>query len=104
MGRTYSDCHFCGGEVKEQRITREVWRHGSLHLIENVPVGVCQQCSQKTILPQVAKAIDRVIAGETPPDHLIQVPAYRLPEPETTTRANRPLSPTTRSPAPGACE
>ena len=82
MARSYSDCFFCGGEVKEQRITRELWRHGKLHLIENVPVGVCQQCSQKTILPQVAKAIDRVIAGETPPDRLVQVAAYRLPEPE----------------------
>lgn len=85
MPRDYSDCYFCGGEVKEERITREVWRQGRLHLIENVPVGVCQQCSEKVILPEVAKAIDRVVAGETPPDHHVKVPAYRLRELEPVT-------------------
>jgi len=77
MPATYSDCFFCGGEVREQRVNREVWRSGGLHLIEDVPVGVCQQCGEKVILPPVAKAIDALLAGEKPPDHFIRVPAYR---------------------------
>ena len=32
MAHVYSDCYFCGGEVKEQPITREVWRQGKLYL------------------------------------------------------------------------
>ena len=72
----YSDCYFCGGELKEQHIDREVWWHGRLHLIQGVPVGVCQQCGQKVILPQVAKVIDRMLAGDVPPDHFVRVPAY----------------------------
>jgi YgiT-type zinc finger domain-containing protein len=67
MKRQYSDCYFCGGEVKEQQITREIWWQGKLHLIEEVPVGVCQQCGQKLILPDVAKLIDRMLAGEVSP-------------------------------------
>jgi YgiT-type zinc finger domain-containing protein len=76
--RKYSDCRFCGGEVREQEITREVWWKGKLHLIDGVPVGVCQQCGEKVILPPVARKIDRIIAEDRPPDHLVQVPSYRF--------------------------
>ena len=82
MARRYSDCYFCGGEVNERRITREVWWKDRLHLVENVPVGVCGQCGEKVVLPEVARAIDEVLAGKRPPDHFVQVPTYRLPEPE----------------------
>lgn len=82
MTHHYSDCYFCGGEVREQRIAREVWWKGKLHLIEDVPVGVCQQCGQQVILPNVAKAIDKMLAGEVTPDHFVQVPTYRFSEVE----------------------
>jgi len=82
MTREYSDCYFCGGEVKEERLAREIWWRGTLHLIEGVPVGVCQQCRQKVILPEVAKVIDEMLAGEVPPDHFVQVPAYPFREGE----------------------
>ena len=83
MTRTYSDCYFCGGEVTEQHITRQIWWEGSLHLIENVPVGVCRQCGQKTILPDVARRIDDFLARETEPAEYARVPVYRFPDPET---------------------
>jgi len=71
-----------GGEVKERRITREVWWKARLCLIENVPVGVCQQCAHKVILPEVAKVIDKLLSSERAPDRFVHVPTYRLPEPE----------------------
>jgi len=77
MPYEYSDCFFCGGEVHERRVTREAWWRGQLHLIENVPVGVCDQCGEKFIRPAVAKAIDRMLAGEVAPDRFVEVPAYR---------------------------
>ena len=77
MPSEYSDCFFCGGAVHEQRVSRELWWRGRLHLIEGVPVGVCDQCGEKFIRPAVAKAIDRMLAGEVPPDRFIEVAAYR---------------------------
>ena len=83
MAREYSDCYFCGGEVKEQRIAREIWWHEELRIIEEVPVGVCQQCGEKVIVPEVAKQIDRMLAEEAPPHHFIQVPAFCFTEFQT---------------------
>ena len=77
MPSDYSDCFFCGGAVHERRVTREVWWHGQLRLIEDVPLGVCDQCGEKFIRPDVAKTIDRMLAGELPPDRVLEVPAYR---------------------------
>jgi len=82
MERKYSDCYFCGGQVKEERITREIWWQGALHLIQDVPVGVCQQCRQKVILPEVARRIDEILAGKVSPDRFVKVPTYRFCEVE----------------------
>lgn len=54
-----------------------MWWHERLHLIEDVPVGVCDQCGEKVIRPGVAKTIDRMLAGEVAPDRFVEVPAYR---------------------------
>ena len=77
MPTDYSDCFFCGGAVQEQRVSREVWWQGHLHLIEEVPTGVCGQCGEKFVRPEVAKAIDRMLAGKVRPDRFIEVPAFR---------------------------
>jgi YgiT-type zinc finger domain-containing protein len=83
MPADYSDCYFCGGAVRERRVSREVWWKGRLHLFEEVPVGVCDQCGERFIRPAVAKQIDRMLAGAVAPDHLVQVPAYRCSTEET---------------------
>lgn len=82
MSANYSDCFYCGGTVQEQRIDREVWWHGKLFLIEAAPVGACQQCGQKVVLPAVAKQIDQILSGQSPPDDLVEVPCYRFRESE----------------------
>lgn len=83
MSERYSDCYFCGGEVREQDVTREVWREGHLHLVENVPVGVCGQCGEKFILPEVARTVDLLLAEDSTPDHFVRVPAYSFRESTT---------------------
>ena len=80
MNQKYSDCYFCGGEVREQRIPRELWWQGTLYLVTDVPVGVCGQCGQKVILPEVARLIDQMLVGQTLPDEFARVPTYRFPE------------------------
>ena len=82
MADKYSDCYFCGGEVIEERVPREIRWQGKLFLIENVPVGVCQQCGEKVILPVTARAIDQMLSGETSPDGFVQVPTFRFRETE----------------------
>lgn len=83
MTRTYSDCYYCGGEVTEHYLTRQIWWEGSLHLVENVPVGVCRQCGQKVILPEVARQIDDFLSRKTKPAEYARVPVYHFPDPET---------------------
>ena len=76
MADTFPDCYFCGGDVREDRISREVWREGKLHIIENVPAGVCRQCGEKYIAPEVARLVDELLTGAATPDHMLNVPAY----------------------------
>lgn len=82
MSHKYSDCYHCGGQVVEQCIAREVWWQDKLHLIENVPVGVCQQCGQKVVHADVAKVIDQILSGTSQPDSFVRVPAYQFPDTE----------------------
>lgn len=82
MAEKYSDCYFCGGEVAEQRISREIWWKGKLYLVREVPTGVCKQCGQKVILPEVAKEIDRILAGQLAPQGYLEVPSFQFPEAE----------------------
>ncbi len=76
QARVYSDCFFCGGAVEEQLIAREYRWKGQLFIIENVPVGVCAQCGEKVIKPEVAKAIDQMLQEKRKPAKIIQVPVY----------------------------
>jgi len=77
MVKKYSDCYYCGGAVEEQLIPHECRWKGKLFILENVPVGVCTQCGEKVLKPEVAKAIDQVFLEERKPTKTIQVPVYQ---------------------------
>ena len=81
MTKEYSDCFYCGGVVEEQCLPREVRWQGQLFIFENVPMGVCTQCREKFLKPEVAKAIDRVLREQKKPARTVQVPVY-LYEPD----------------------
>ncbi len=72
----YSECYYCGGTVKEDNITREIRWKERLYIFENVPVGVCMQCGEKVIKPEVAKNLDFLLKKQTEPRETIQVPVY----------------------------
>jgi len=78
MVKKYSDCFYCGGDVEERLMPREVRWQGRLFIFENVPMGVCIQCGEKVLKPDVAKAIDRTIHEQRKPIKTIQVPVYSL--------------------------
>ena len=73
----YADCIYCGGEVQAITGTRDIRWKGSLYLIEGVPLGACSQCGERFVKPQVAKAIDRLLAEGIPSD-TISVPVIRF--------------------------
>ncbi len=76
MERKYSDCFYCGGAVDERPMPRELRWQGQLFIFENVPLGVCTQCGEKFVAPEVAKAIDQVLREKKRPTSMVQVPVY----------------------------
>ena len=65
------------GLVQFKMIFTEIRWKGNLLIFENVPVGVCKQCGEKVIKPEVAKAIDQLLQDEKKPAKIIQVPVYQ---------------------------
>lgn len=57
----FADCIYCGGQVRECTATREVRWQGGLFLVEQVPMGVCSQCGERFLKPDVAKTIDKLL-------------------------------------------
>lgn len=83
MPDKYSDCYFCGGQVDERQVDREIWWRDQLYVIKDVPVGVCRQCGQKVVLPHAAKKIDELLTAGAPPDEMIEIPSYNFTESES---------------------
>jgi YgiT-type zinc finger domain-containing protein len=77
MKKKYSDCFYCGGSVEQRLMPRELRWEGQLFIIENVPMGVCTQCGEKFLMPEVAKGIDRIVQKKRKPTKTIQVPVYQ---------------------------
>jgi YgiT-type zinc finger domain-containing protein len=78
MKHTYDDCFFCGGEVEERLLPREIRWKGELLVFEDVPMGVCIQCGEKFLHPEVAKKIDDAILSPKRPSRVLQVPVYQF--------------------------
>ena len=74
---TYSPCFYCGGKVEEQLLPREFRWKGKVYVLEQVPVGVCQQCGEKFLKPEVSKTIDRILQEEKDPVRTMEVPVYQ---------------------------
>ena len=46
---------------------RELRWQGQLFIFENVPMGVCVQCGEKVLMPEVAKGIDQILQEKKKP-------------------------------------
>jgi YgiT-type zinc finger domain-containing protein len=78
MKHQYDDCYFCGGVVEERLLPREIRWKGELLIFENVPMGVCTQCGEKFLRPEVAKTIDAALEVTKRPSRVLQVPVYQF--------------------------
>ena len=45
---------------------------------ENVPMGVCNQCGEKVLVPKVAKTLDKALQRKIKPVKTIEVPVYQF--------------------------
>jgi YgiT-type zinc finger domain-containing protein len=70
----YGDCSFCGGEVKGERVELDYRYKGRLFIFQNVPAGVCRQCSEKYLTAEVAREIEHKILTKEKWDRTITVP------------------------------
>ena len=80
--RKYSPCFYCGGEVEEQRLPHELRWKDKLFVLEDVPIGVCQQCGERFLKPEVAKTIDRILHEAKAPLKILAVSVYQY-EPDS---------------------
>jgi YgiT-type zinc finger domain-containing protein len=72
-------CEYCSGTVRERRVDREVFNHPSgVAILENVPIGICDQCQAHYYSAAVLKRVESVIAGTAPSTHTEQVPVARF--------------------------
>ena len=79
MSRVYHRCHFCGGEVKEKRITVDYrWGEKLVAIIENVPAGMCQVCGEQYFKVEVVKEMEKLATSEKKPQRVLQVPLREL--------------------------
>jgi YgiT-type zinc finger domain-containing protein len=71
-------CAFCKGELEERLIRYVSDFEGRVIIVENVPAGVCIQCGEKIIRPEVVERIQRVVWQHPSPRRRAQVPVYDL--------------------------
>ncbi len=78
MKHDYGDCFFCGGEIEERLLPREIRWKGELLVFEDVPMGVCAQCGEKFLRPDVAKKMDAALQSPKRPRRTLRVPVYQF--------------------------
>ena len=57
-------CYFCRGRVVKKRTTIDYRWGEKLVVIEDVPVGVCQQCGEKYVDSDVYKKMESIAKGK----------------------------------------
>lgn len=79
MARVYHRCHFCGGEVIEQRVTLDYrWGEELLVVIRHVPAGVCQVCGEQYLKAEVVKEMEKVAHAQEEAEEVLRIPVRKL--------------------------
>ena len=79
MSRLYHPCHFCGGDVAEQRVTVDYrWGDSLLVVVRNVPAGVCRACGEQYFKAEVVKEMEKLAHTQEAAEEILQVPVREL--------------------------
>jgi YgiT-type zinc finger domain-containing protein len=71
-------CEHCGGSVRERNVKREALRHKvSFVILEDVPVGVCEQCGARCFDASVLRRVAEIGRGKTPSLRTVEIPVDR---------------------------
>lgn len=76
--KPYGDCIYCGGEVLEKKESLDYRYHGQLFIVENVSVGVCNQCGEKFLTAEVSKQLEKAVVSSDKPLKTIVIPVISI--------------------------
>lgn len=76
----YDKCDYCGGNVRERRVTVDSRVKGKSLVCENVPIGVCQKCSERYYRGPVLEHLEELAAHKELFKGKIQVSRFDLAE------------------------
>ncbi len=80
MATKYDKCEYCGGNVREKRVTVDLRVKGKLYVFENVPVGVCQKCGERYYRGPVLERLEELAGHKELFKEKIQVPRFDFAE------------------------
>ncbi len=80
MATTHDKCEYCGGNVRERRVTVDLRVKGKLYVFENVPVGVCQKCGERYYRGPVLERLEELANHKKLFKEKIQVPRFDFAE------------------------
>ena len=69
-------CHYCGGHLKEERVTRPQRYQGRWVVIENLPALVCQQCGERFYTPETHDLVLSLVSKSEQPTRREQIDVY----------------------------
>jgi YgiT-type zinc finger domain-containing protein len=70
----YDACDFCGGKVRERRVTVDLRRQERLFVFYDVPVGVCTKCGERYYAGPVLEQLDELAQQGMPGAKKLSVP------------------------------
>ncbi|MDL1911584.1 type II toxin-antitoxin system MqsA family antitoxin [Chloroflexi bacterium CFX6] len=71
-------CHFCGGELREQLTTFVHEDNGQVWVIRNVPAFICSQCGEKEYTQETTHNLLSFLKQPPRPAEILHVPAYDM--------------------------
>lgn len=72
-------CECCGGIVETRLIEHEVFKHkNGFVMLDNVPVGVCQDCGYRYYHSTILKKVEEVAEGKITPERTETIPVAIL--------------------------
>lgn len=79
MARIYHKCYFCGGKVREKKVTVDYrWGEDLVTVFKNVPAGVCQVCGEQYYKAEIVKEMERSAKSKGKVKEFIRVPVREL--------------------------
>jgi len=58
------ECEVCNSRTRAKRISQDFWIRGQLIVVENVPAGVCPQCSEKVVNAVVGRRLAELVCDK----------------------------------------